>query len=75
MSIAILNIGVACEGGEQSAPEHESPLECGYIDGGNASGPVGEGWFDTSKETDYGHGSRYETEETRFMARVPGKDK
>lgn len=73
MSIAILNIGVACEGADKPAPDRESALQSGFIDEGSASGKVGTAWYDSSKETDYGHGSRYECEETRFMARVPSK--
>ena len=74
MKIAILNSGVAGEGADNTAPDHESALQSGYIDGGNASGPVGVGWYDTSKSTDYGHGNRYSDEETPFMARVPSKN-
>lgn len=75
MSLAIIGIDAICEGVEQSIPEQDTALECGYIDEGNASGPVGSGWYDTSKGPDYGHGARYECEETRFMTRVPSKNK
>jgi hypothetical protein len=75
MDIAILGSGVAGDGAGETASDHELSLESGYIDGGSASAPVGVGWYDTSKETDYGHGNRYSNEETRFMARVPSKHK
>lgn len=75
MSFAILNIGVACEGAETPAPDHESALQSGFIAEGSAEGPSGIAWYDTSRGVDYGHGQRFECEETNYMARVPSKHK
>ncbi len=52
----------------------ENPLETGFINLGNASGPVGcSTWRDESLGPSYGDGLRYEHEETRTMAKVKSK--
>jgi hypothetical protein len=67
MRISITDL---CEGETEIMPSHD-PLKEGYICEGDASGPTGASqWYDTSAGTDYGHGERYETEETRYLVRT-----
>ena len=74
MATIVLGISAECDGAEQ-APEHDNALECGYIDEGSASAPIGVSWYDTSKGTTYGGGHRYDCEETAYMAKVPSKNR
>jgi len=61
---------------ENTTMSSDDPLQTGYICEGNASGPTGSSlWYDTSNSTDYGHGQRYETEETRYMTKVASKNR
>ena len=73
MSITIAVLGGALENIGEQIPEGESTLEKGYVCDGNALGSTGSAYFDATTNADYGHGRRYEMEETPFITRVPSK--
>jgi hypothetical protein len=76
MSGIMVNAIIGYPEGEDTTVPADDPLQTGYICEGNASGPTGSSlWYDTSVGTDYGHGERYETEETRYMTKVRSQNR
>lgn len=74
MGFSVL-IGIDSGEADKPASPAESPLQSGFIDEGCASGPTGAGWYDSSTGVDYGHGTRYDSEEARYITKVPSKNK
>ena len=54
---------------EPKKPEPDA-LQNGFINEGCASGPTGVAWYDSSSGSDYGHGRRFEHEETPYMTKI-----
>lgn len=74
-SITVNAVFIAGEDGFNTVSSPD-PLQEGYIHGGSASDPTNpELWLDSSSGTDYGHGERYEREETYGMARVRSQNR
>ena len=54
----------------------DTTLETGVVCLGSASGPTGSAeWYDSSMDTDYGHGERFQHEETYGMTKVASRHK
>jgi hypothetical protein len=66
----IADVGPGCD---EAPTREEAALQSGFVPLGDATGPVGLGWYDTSFGEGYGNGRRYEHEETSFITKVPSK--
>ena len=65
----ILEIGMGSVDSEPKKPESNS-LQTGVLYEGCASDPTGVAWHNTSSGTDYGHGRRFEHEETPEITKI-----
>jgi len=52
----------------------KDPVQTGFIDEGSSCARTGTAWDDTSYGTSYGHGRRFENEETPSMTKILGRN-
>jgi hypothetical protein len=61
------------DAGDYNDPAKD-PVQTGFIDEGSACAKTGTAWADTSYGTEYGHGKRFDYEETPSMTKIPGRN-
>jgi hypothetical protein len=60
--------------GDEFNDPAKDPVQTGFICEGSANAPTGTAFGDSSRGTDYGHGQRFEHEETPSMTKIPGRN-